>query len=69
MRKSDSLLDLLKHQADIDNIYLYAKDPLEEKYHLLINKREIVVLMHCKDYKVFIKYFKLIDDIYKNIDE
>ena len=32
---------LIKHQRpDIDKIYLYAKDPFESKYQLLINRRE-----------------------------
>ena len=39
-RKVDLLLNLINHQAGIDNIYLYAKDPYEEKYHILTNKRE-----------------------------
>ena len=34
------------HQPDIDKIYLYAKDPYEAKYKLLINKRENAGLMH-----------------------
>ena len=37
------LLNLIKNQQpDIDKIYLYVKDPLESKYHLLINVREKV---------------------------
>ena len=39
-RKVDLLLNLINHQAGIDKIYLYAKDPYEEKYHILTNKRE-----------------------------
>ena len=30
----------MNHQPDIHKIYLYAKDPYEAKYQLLINKRE-----------------------------
>ena len=41
--KTNALLNLIKHQRpDIDNIYLYVKDPLESKYQLLINGREKV---------------------------
>ena len=31
---------LINHQQDIAKIYLYTKDPSEEKYQLLINKHE-----------------------------
>ena len=31
---------LLNNQQDIDKIYLYVKDPYEDKYQFLINKRE-----------------------------
>ena len=37
--KTSALLNLITNQPDIDKIYLYAKDPYEEKYHYLINKR------------------------------
>ena len=30
--KTNALLKLLDNQADIDKIYLYAKDPYEAKY-------------------------------------
>ena len=38
--KINALLNLINNQADIDKIYLYAKDPYEAKYQYLINKRE-----------------------------
>ena len=34
------MLNLTNHEPDINKIYLYAKDPCEAKYQLLINKRE-----------------------------
>ena len=34
--KTNALLNLINHQPDIDKIYLYAKDPYEAKYQLLI---------------------------------
>ena len=34
-----ALLNLVSHQPDIDRICLYAKDPYEAKYQLLINKK------------------------------
>ena len=39
------------NQSDIDKIYLYAKDPYEDKYQYLINKRESVGLKHFNDPK------------------
>ena len=38
--KTNSLLDLINQQSDINNIYLYAKDSYEANYPFLINKRE-----------------------------
>ena len=40
--KTKALLNLIDNQPDIDEIYFYAKDPYEAKYHFLINKREKV---------------------------
>ena len=39
-RKTNSLFNLKNQQPDNDKIYLYAKDPCEAKYQLLIKKRE-----------------------------
>ena len=52
--KTNALLNLINSQPDIDIIYLYAKDPYEEKYQYLINKREKVGLDHFNDPKTFI---------------
>ena len=40
--KTNALLNLMNKQPDIDQIYLYAKDPYETKYQYLVNKRESV---------------------------
>ena len=48
--KNKKLLNLTK-QPDIDKIYLYAKDPFESKYQLVINGREKVEIE-----KIKIKY-------------
>ena len=42
--KTNSILNLIENQPDIDKIYLYAKVPYEPKYQCLINKREGVGL-------------------------
>ena len=70
--KTNALLNLINHEPDIDKIYLYAKDPYEAKYQLLINKRESAVLKYFNEKvlsKAFIKYSNDMDDIYKNIEE
>ena len=44
--KTNALLNLINPELDIDKMYLYAKDPYEAKYQLLIDKREST----CKKY-------------------
>ena len=51
--KTNALLNLINNQPDVDKIYLYAKDPFEEKYQYLINKRKKVGLDHFNDLKAF----------------
>ena len=47
---------MINNQPDMDKIYLYAKDPYEEKYQFLINKRKSTGLKHFSDSKAFIEY-------------
>ena len=54
--KANALLNLINHEPDIDKIYLYAKDPYEAKYQLLINKKESTGLNYLNDSKAFIEY-------------
>ena len=49
-------------------MYLYAKDPYEDKYQFLIKKRENIGLKHFNDPKAFIEYSNDMHDVYKNID-
>ena len=64
------LLNLIKHQRpDIDQIYLYVKDPFESKYQLLINEREKVGIEKLKNATAFIGYSKVIDDIHENLED
>ena len=67
--KTNTLLNLINNQADIDKIYLYAKDPYEAKYQFLINKRENIELKHFNDPKFFVEYSSYMQDVYKNTDE
>ena len=56
--KTNTLLNLINNEADIDKTYLYGKDPYEAKYQLLINKRKNTGLKYFNDSKAFIKYLK-----------
>ena len=44
--------NLISQEQDIDKIYLYAKDPNEAKYQLLMNKHEGLELKHFNDSKL-----------------
>ena len=63
------LLRLIKHQRpNTDKIYLYIKDPLEWKYILLINIRELTVgIKESTNPKSFIDYSQGNDEVYKNL--
>ena len=63
--KTNPLLNLINNQLDIDKINLHAKDPYEEKYQFLINKRESTGLKHFNDPKAFIEYSYDMQDVYK----
>ena len=62
--KTNVLLNLIENQPDIDQIYLYAKDPYEAKYQYLINIREKVGLKRFNDPKAFIEYSNDMHDVY-----
>ena len=66
--KTNKRLNIIKDQPDIDKIYLYAKDPYEDKYQFLIKKRENIGLKHFNDPKTFNEYSNDMYDVYKNID-
>ena len=67
--KTNALLNLINYEPDIDKIYLYAQDPYEAKYQLLIDKRESTGLKYLNDSKAFIEYSNNMDDIYKNSED
>ena len=56
-------------QPDINNIYLYVKDPFKSKYQLLINEREEVEIKQLKNPKAFNDYSQKIDDVYENMED
>ena len=67
-RKTNTLLNLMNEQKDIDKIYLYAKDLSEPKYEYLIKNRENAGIKHLNDSKAFIEYSNTMNDVYENID-
>ena len=52
--KTNTLLNLINNQPDIEKTYLYAKDPFEDKYQFLIKKGESIGLKHFNNPKAFI---------------
>ena len=67
--KANALLNLINNQPDIDEIYLYSKDPYKAKHQNLINKREKVGLDHFEDPKASIEYSNDVQGVYKNIED
>ena len=65
--KTNTLLNLINEQRDIDKIYLYAKDLSEPKYEHLINNRENAGIKHLNDLKAFIDCSNTMNDVYENI--
>ena len=66
--KTNTLLNLINEQRDIDKIYLYAKDLGESKYEQLINSHENAGIKHLNDAKAFIDCSNTMNDVYENID-
>ena len=67
--KTNTLLNLINQQNDIDKIYLNAKDLKELKYKILIKKREDAGIKHLNDPNAFIECSNTIDDVYENIHD
>ena len=67
--KANTVLNLINKQPDVYKRYLYAKDPYEAKYDILIDKRESLGLKHFNDPKAFTEYSDDMHDVYKNINE
>ena len=67
--KTNTLLNLINEQSDIDKIYLYARDLDEPKYKILIKKRKDVGIKHLNDPNAFIECSNTMDDVYKNIHD
>ena len=61
--KSNTLLNLINEQRDIDKIYLYTKDLSEPKYEYLIKYRENAGIKHVNDSEAFIECSNTMDDV------
>ena len=66
--KTNTLLNLINEQKDIDKIYLYAKDLSESKYEYMIKNCENIGIEHLSDSKAFIECPNTMDDVYENTD-
>ena len=62
--KTDTFLNLINEQDDIDKMYLYAKDLSEPKYKILIEKSENVGIKHLNDSNAFIEFSNTMDDVF-----
>ena len=60
--KTNSLFNLISHQAHTEKFFLYANDPSEAIYQLL-RERESTDLKHLRDSKAFTDYSDDMDDI------
>ena len=67
--KTNTLLNLINEQNDIDKIYLYARDLSEPKYEYLIKKREDAGIKHVNNPNAFIECSNTMDDVYENIND
>ena len=62
--KTNTLLNLINEQNDIDKMYLYARDLNKLKYEILIKKRKDVGIKHLNDTNAFIECSNTMDDVY-----
>ena len=57
-------MTLIKHQEpDTDKVYLYAKDPFESNYQLLINGIVKIGIRNLENPKALIYCSQMIDDV------
>ena len=59
--KTNALINLINEQNDIDKIYLYPRDPSEQKY-------EDAGIKHLNNPNAFIECSNTMDDVYENIN-
>ena len=67
--KTNTLINLINEQKDIDKIYLYVRDLSETKYEYLIKKRKDIGIKHLNNPNAFIECSNTMGDVYQNIDD
>ena len=67
--KTNTLLNLINEQSDIDKNYLCAKDLNKPKYKILIEKRENAGIKHLTDLNAFTECSNTMDDVYEKIHD
>ena len=67
--KTNTLLDLINEQEDIDIIYLYSKYLSDSKYEYLIRNRKNTGIKHLNDSKALIECSNTMNDIDENMDK
>ena len=67
--KTNTLLNLINDQKDIDKIYLYAKYLSKPKYEYLIKKHENAGIRHVNDGNAFIECSNTMDGVYESIND
>ena len=67
--KTNTLLNLINEQHDIDKIYLYARDLNKPKYDILIKKRKDAEIKHLNDENAFIECSNTMTYVYENIHD
>ena len=67
--KTNTLINLMNEQKNIDKIYFYARDLNERKYEYLIKKGEVVGIKHVNNPNAFIECSNTMDGVYENIHD
>ena len=67
--KTNTLLNLINEQNDIDKIYLHARDLSEPKYEYVTKKCNNAGIKHANNPDAFIECSNTMDDVYKNIND
>ena len=67
--KTNTLLNLINEQGDIDKIYFYAKDLSKPKYEYLIKNHGNVGIKHVNNSNACTECSNTMDDIYETIDD
>ena len=65
--KTNTLLNLINEQKDIDKIYLYAKDLSKPKYEYLIKNRKNAGIKYLNDSNAFTECSNTMSDVYENM--